>query len=131
MREAAAAATERPWWSATVIKHEKVTRDVAIVKARPDQPVPYRAGNYVSVEIPQRPGCGATSRRPTHRARTATSNSTYARSKVAGSAERSSTTLTKATSGAWGGALGALAVHPTEDRKLLLIGSAAAPGSRR
>ena len=38
-----------------MIKHEKVTRDVAIVEARPDQPVPYRAGNYVSVEIPQRP----------------------------------------------------------------------------
>jgi NAD(P)H-flavin reductase len=54
MKAAAAAETGRPWWYATVIKHKKVTKDVAVIRVRPDQPFPYQAGNYVSVEIPQR-----------------------------------------------------------------------------
>jgi NAD(P)H-flavin reductase len=54
MKEAAAEVAGRPWWYAPVIKHKKVTKNVAIVGVRPDQPFAYQAGNYVSVEIPQR-----------------------------------------------------------------------------
>jgi len=54
MKEAAAGVTGRPWWYATVIKHKKVARDIAIIRVRPDKPFAYQAGNYVTVEIPQR-----------------------------------------------------------------------------
>ncbi|WP_443111206.1 globin domain-containing protein [Amycolatopsis sp. CB00013] len=55
MREAAGKEVGPAWWKATVIEHRVVSRDVAIVKVRTDQPLPYRAGGYVSVEVPQRP----------------------------------------------------------------------------
>jgi NAD(P)H-flavin reductase/hemoglobin-like flavoprotein len=52
----AAAADEGPaWWSATLVDHERRARDLAIVRLQPDHPVPYQAGQYVSVEVPQRP----------------------------------------------------------------------------
>ncbi|WP_340688520.1 globin domain-containing protein [Amycolatopsis coloradensis] len=55
MREAANKQTGPAWWKATVIEHRLASRDVAVVKVRTDQPLPYRAGGYVSVEVPQRP----------------------------------------------------------------------------
>ncbi|AGM10477.1 globin domain-containing protein [Amycolatopsis keratiniphila] len=55
MREAAGKEVGPAWWKATVIEHRVVSPDVAIVKVRTDQPLPYRAGGYVSVEVPQRP----------------------------------------------------------------------------
>ncbi|MEV6876330.1 globin domain-containing protein [Amycolatopsis sp. NPDC051128] len=55
MREAAQAETEPAAWTATVIEHRRLTRDVALVKVRTDGLLPYRAGGYVSVEVPQRP----------------------------------------------------------------------------
>jgi len=42
-------------WNAVVLDHQRLSWDLAIVRVRPDQPVPYRAGQYVSVEVPQRP----------------------------------------------------------------------------
>lgn len=42
------------WWPAEVIEHERIGRGLARVRVRPDYPVPYRAGQYLSVEVPQR-----------------------------------------------------------------------------
>jgi NAD(P)H-flavin reductase/hemoglobin-like flavoprotein len=55
MREAAQAETGPASWAATVLDHRKLTRDIAAVKVRTEGLLPYRAGGYVSVEVPQRP----------------------------------------------------------------------------
>jgi NAD(P)H-flavin reductase/hemoglobin-like flavoprotein len=55
MQEAAEAEVEPAWWSAQVVDHQRLTWDLAVVRIIPDRPVPYQAGQYVSVEIPQRP----------------------------------------------------------------------------
>ncbi|HEU0088033.1 MAG TPA: globin domain-containing protein [Pseudonocardiaceae bacterium] len=55
MLEAAEADEHPAWWTAEITDHQRLTWDLAIVRVRPDQPVPYRAGQYVSVEVPQRP----------------------------------------------------------------------------
>jgi NAD(P)H-flavin reductase/hemoglobin-like flavoprotein len=43
------------WWSATVVAHDRIDRDLAVVRVRTDEPLAYRAGQYVTVEIPQHP----------------------------------------------------------------------------
>ncbi|MGH3913044.1 MAG: globin domain-containing protein [Pseudonocardiaceae bacterium] len=55
MLEAAEAEEGPAWWTAEVIEHQRLTWDLAVVRVKPDQPVPYRAGQYVGVEVPQRP----------------------------------------------------------------------------
>ncbi|HKN54414.1 MAG TPA: globin domain-containing protein [Amycolatopsis sp.] len=55
MRESAAAETSPAAWSATVVEHRKLTRDVALVRVQTNGLLPYRAGGFVSVEVPQRP----------------------------------------------------------------------------
>jgi len=55
MQEAAKNDTGPAWWNASVVEHRRLSRDLAVVRVRPDQPVPYRAGQYLSVEVPQRP----------------------------------------------------------------------------
>ena len=55
MLDAAAADDGPAWWSASVVDHERRARDLAIVRLRPDHPVPYLPGQYLSVEVPQRP----------------------------------------------------------------------------
>ncbi len=55
MQEAAAEDPGPAWWTARVADHRRLTWDLAVVRVTPDQPVPYRAGQYVSVEVPQRP----------------------------------------------------------------------------
>lgn len=55
MREGAEADPMPAWWTARVIDHRRLTWDLAVVRVTPERPVPYRAGQYVSVEIPQRP----------------------------------------------------------------------------
>ena len=55
MLEAADADEGPAWWPATVVRHERLSWDLAIVWLQPDYPVPYYAGQYVSVEVPQRP----------------------------------------------------------------------------
>jgi NAD(P)H-flavin reductase/hemoglobin-like flavoprotein len=55
MRDAADETGGPAWWNATVVEHHRLSWDVAVVRVRPDQPVPYCAGQYVSVEVPQRP----------------------------------------------------------------------------
>ncbi|MFF7949207.1 globin domain-containing protein [Streptomyces griseorubiginosus] len=40
------------WWFAEIVSHDLRTRDVAVVTVRPDQPYPFVAGQYASVETP-------------------------------------------------------------------------------
>ncbi|MCX4235462.1 globin domain-containing protein [Streptomyces sp. A15ISP2-DRY2] len=40
------------WWYAEVVSHELRTPDVAVVTVRPDQPYPFLAGQYASLETP-------------------------------------------------------------------------------
>ncbi|MFD5340182.1 globin domain-containing protein [Streptomyces hawaiiensis] len=40
------------WWYAEVVTHDLRTPDVAVVTVRPDQPYPFLAGQYTSVETP-------------------------------------------------------------------------------
>jgi NAD(P)H-flavin reductase/hemoglobin-like flavoprotein len=55
MQEAAESELGPAWWTARIVDHQRLTWDLAVVRVIPDRPVPYRAGQYVSVEIPQRP----------------------------------------------------------------------------
>ncbi|MEV0923833.1 globin domain-containing protein [Streptomyces spongiicola] len=40
------------WWHAEVVAHDLRTPDIAIVTVRPDQPYPFLAGQYTSLETP-------------------------------------------------------------------------------
>ncbi|OBK26532.1 2-polyprenylphenol hydroxylase [Mycobacterium asiaticum] len=52
----AADAEDAPaWWDGTVIEHNRVSRDLAVVRLRMDRPVDYHPGQYVNVQIPQCP----------------------------------------------------------------------------
>lgn len=55
MVEAATTEDGPAWWNGTVVERHRLTRDLAVVRVRPDQPVPYQPGQYLSVEVPQRP----------------------------------------------------------------------------
>jgi NAD(P)H-flavin reductase/hemoglobin-like flavoprotein len=51
----AAAADERPaWWHAEVVDYQTIGWDLARIRVQPDYPVPYKAGQYLSVEVPKR-----------------------------------------------------------------------------
>ncbi|WP_245645406.1 FAD-binding oxidoreductase [Pseudonocardia acaciae] len=53
---AAAEAEQGPAsWLARVVNHRRLSWDVAIVQVQTGAPVPYRAGQYLSVETPRRP----------------------------------------------------------------------------
>ncbi|WP_079061827.1 globin domain-containing protein [Streptomyces griseoruber] len=54
MIDAAAADELRapPWWQAEVVSHDLRTPEVAVLTLRPDQPYPFRAGQYASLETP-------------------------------------------------------------------------------
>ncbi|MEJ2869737.1 FAD-binding oxidoreductase [Actinomycetospora sp. OC33-EN08] len=53
---ARAAAAELPGVvGATVVSHRRLSWDLAVVEVEPDSPVAHRAGQSVSVEVPQRP----------------------------------------------------------------------------
>lgn len=54
MIDAAAADELRapPWWYAEVVSHDLRTPDVAVVTVRTDQPYPFLAGQYTSLETP-------------------------------------------------------------------------------
>lgn len=40
------------WWEAEVVSHDLRTPDVAVVTLRPDQPYPFLAGQYTTLETP-------------------------------------------------------------------------------
>ncbi|MFD4428132.1 FAD-binding oxidoreductase [Nocardia sp. NPDC058497] len=45
----------QPFWGATVVGHRRVLDDLAIVRLQADGPIPFKAGQYVPVQVPQRP----------------------------------------------------------------------------
>ena len=56
MMSGAAAADPKPaWWEATVVEHLRISRDIAVVRLQIDEPMPYRPGQYISVQVPQCP----------------------------------------------------------------------------
>jgi NAD(P)H-flavin reductase/hemoglobin-like flavoprotein len=55
MRTAAQAERGPASWLGRVVAHERLGWDLAIITVQTDEPIPYRAGQYVSVETPQRP----------------------------------------------------------------------------
>ncbi|WP_262505289.1 globin domain-containing protein [Streptomyces sp. TRM68367] len=40
------------WWHAEIVTHDLRTRDIAVLTVRPDQPYPFLAGQYASMETP-------------------------------------------------------------------------------
>ncbi|WP_416876058.1 globin domain-containing protein [Kitasatospora sp. SC0581] len=46
------ARTSPAWWQGEIVRHERRTRDVAVVTVRPDQAYPFRAGQYTALETP-------------------------------------------------------------------------------
>ena len=55
MRDAADAERGPAVWMARVMEHRRISPDLAIVRVQTSVPVPYEAGQYVTVETPQRP----------------------------------------------------------------------------
>lgn len=55
MQEAAEADDGPAYWPATVVDHQRLNLDLAVVRIQPEHAVPYRPGQYVSIEVPQRP----------------------------------------------------------------------------
>lgn len=55
MIDAAEQAPGPPYWTATVVNHERRGFDVAVVGLRAEQRYPYRAGQACAIELPARP----------------------------------------------------------------------------
>jgi NAD(P)H-flavin reductase/hemoglobin-like flavoprotein len=55
MRAATQADRGPATWLGRVVEHRRVGWDLAIIGVQASEPVPYRAGQYLSVETPQRP----------------------------------------------------------------------------
>jgi NAD(P)H-flavin reductase/hemoglobin-like flavoprotein len=51
----AGTAGEPAWWLAEVTEHDLRCPDLAVLTLRPDQPLPYLAGQHVSVQVPRWP----------------------------------------------------------------------------
>ncbi len=47
--------TQPAWWDAEIVEATRVSREIAIVRVRPDTPVPYQSGQSLAVTIPQAP----------------------------------------------------------------------------
>ena len=77
-------------WEADVVRVERRSVEVAVIEVAPRQEFPYRAGQSVAVEIPQRPGCGATSAQPTLPSPRGVCSSTSSRSPADSSRQRRS-----------------------------------------
>jgi NAD(P)H-flavin reductase/hemoglobin-like flavoprotein len=55
MRTAAQAERGPASWLGRVVEHTRIGWDLAMLTVQTAEPIPYRAGQYVSVEVPQRP----------------------------------------------------------------------------
>ena len=55
MSGAAAADPQPAWWDGTVVEFGQMSPDIAVVRLQLDTPMPYLAGQYVSVQVPQCP----------------------------------------------------------------------------
>jgi NAD(P)H-flavin reductase/hemoglobin-like flavoprotein len=52
---AKAAETSPPWWVGEIVQHDRRGPDLAVLTIRPDQPLPYLPGQYVSVQVARWP----------------------------------------------------------------------------
>ncbi len=122
MREAAVKEIGPAWWKATVVEHRPASRDVAVIKVRTDQPLPYRAGGYVSVEVPQRPRMWRYFS-PATAPHDDGMLEFHVHAVRGGWVSRAIVHHTR-VGDVWrlGPSLGALSVHHTENRSLLMIG---------
>lgn len=102
MIDAAAAdeALSPAWWHAEVVSHELRTPDIAVVTVRPDQPYPFLAGQYTTLETPWWPRVWRHYSFASAPAPTACSPSTSRRFRPAGSPEPSCTAPAPAMSSA-------------------------------
>jgi NAD(P)H-flavin reductase len=51
------AAAYRPLvWTAVVVEHDRRRSDLAVLRLRPSLPMPFRAGQYARIEVPELPG---------------------------------------------------------------------------
>lgn len=121
MREAAQAETGPASWAARVLDHRKLSRDVAMVRVQTEGLLPYRAGSYVSVEVPQRPRMWRYLS-PASAPRGDGQMSFHVRAVPGGWVSGSIVNHTK-PGDVWrlGPAMGALNVRPTATRKRLLM----------
>jgi NAD(P)H-flavin reductase/hemoglobin-like flavoprotein len=57
MRSAAAADARNhpPWWVGEIVAHDRRSETVAVLTIRPDAPLPYRAGQFVPVQVTRWP----------------------------------------------------------------------------
>jgi NAD(P)H-flavin reductase/hemoglobin-like flavoprotein len=55
MSGAAEAEAGPAWWDGTVIEHQRVSRDIAVVRLHLDRPMVYLPGQYVNVQVPECP----------------------------------------------------------------------------
>jgi len=57
MRDAATqdATHQPPWWLGEVVQHDQRSQDLAILTIRPDQPLRYKPGQYLAVQVPRWP----------------------------------------------------------------------------
>jgi NAD(P)H-flavin reductase/hemoglobin-like flavoprotein len=58
MMRSAAAADARdhpPWWVGEIVAHDRRSETVAVLTIQPDAPLPYRAGQYVPVQVTRWP----------------------------------------------------------------------------
>jgi NAD(P)H-flavin reductase/hemoglobin-like flavoprotein len=40
-------------WGAQIIEHRRILRDFAVLRIQPDEPFPYKAGQYLTLELPK------------------------------------------------------------------------------
>jgi NAD(P)H-flavin reductase len=117
----AAAAHAPPWWVGEVIGHERRTHDIAVLTLRPDQPLEFTAGQYVTVQTARwprvwRPYSVANAPRPDG------TLSLHVRAVPAGWVSGSLVRHTKVGDTLMlGPALGAMALDPDSERDLLLV----------
>ncbi|MEC3975624.1 globin domain-containing protein [Amycolatopsis sp. H20-H5] len=122
MCDAAAAETGPASWTAKVIEHRKLSQDIAVVRVRTEVPLPHRAGGYVSVEVPQRPRLWRYLSPATAPHDDGTLEF-HVRAVEGGWVSRAIVNHTR-PGDTWrlGPAMGALSVHHTGPRKLLMVG---------
>jgi NAD(P)H-flavin reductase/hemoglobin-like flavoprotein len=49
------AETSPPWWIAEIMSHELRAPGVAVIRLRPNEPLPYQAGQYVPIQVTRWP----------------------------------------------------------------------------
>ncbi|MFG2620590.1 globin domain-containing protein [Streptomyces sp. NPDC048507] len=60
MTTGARSSADPPWWDAEVVRHLRYGRDIAVLTLRPHAPLPYRPGQYVSVNSERVPATWRT-----------------------------------------------------------------------